>query len=190
MMFNWPHDEVDVIVVTDGSRILGLGDLGSNGMGIPIGKLTLYVACAGINPHRVLPVMLDMGTDNPDLLNDPYYLGMQHPRLGEDDYIAAVDEFINAVRERFPHAFIQFEDFSSNHAKKLLDRYRHKELVFNDDIQGTAATVLSGVLSALKVQKREAQDLCDLKICILGGGSAGIGVAQGLVDGMIAINEE
>ena len=104
MMFNWPHDEVDIIVVTDGSRILGLGDLGSNGMGIPIGKLTLYVACAGINPHRVLPVMLDMGTDNPELLNDPYYLGMQHPRLGEDDYINAMDEFINAVRERFPNA--------------------------------------------------------------------------------------
>jgi malic enzyme len=111
MMFNWPHDEVDVIVVTDGSRILGLGDLGSNGMGIPIGKLTLYVACAGINPHRVLPIMLDMGTNNPDLLNDPYYLGMQHPRLGEDDYINAMDEFINAVRERYPNAFIQFEDF-------------------------------------------------------------------------------
>lgn len=112
---------------------------------------------------------------------------MQHPRLGEDDYINAIDEFINAVRERFPDAFIQFEDFSSEHAKKLLDRYRHKELVFNDDIQGTASTLLSGVLSALKVQGRPATELSKLKICILGGGSAGIGVAGGLADGMVAM---
>ena len=134
IMHNWPAEEVDVVVVTDGSRILGLGDLGANGMGIPIGKLILYTAAGGIHPQRCLPVMLDFGCDNEEILKNPYYLGADHERLKGPEYIAAVDEFVHAVKIRYPNAFIQFEDFSSDVANYLLDRYRYKECVFNDDI--------------------------------------------------------
>jgi malate dehydrogenase (oxaloacetate-decarboxylating)(NADP+) len=137
MVYNWPHKDVHVIVVTDGSRILGLGDLGANGMGIPIGKLSLYCAAGGIAPHRVMPVVLDVGTDNEELLNDDFYLGVQTKRLRGDDYFYLVDEFMHAVRYRWPNVLVQFEDFHSGVAQTLLDKYRHDHLTFNDDIQGT-----------------------------------------------------
>lgn len=135
-MYNWPHKDVRVIVVTDGSRILGLGDLGANGMGIPIGKLSLYCAAGGIPPHRVLPVVLDVGTDNKQLLNDEFYLGVQKPRMRGKEYFHLVDEFMGAVRYRWPNVLVQFEDFDSSVAQPLLDKYRDRHLCFNDDIQG------------------------------------------------------
>jgi malate dehydrogenase (oxaloacetate-decarboxylating)(NADP+) len=138
MVYNWPRD-VKVIVVTDGSRILGLGDLGANGMGIPIGKLALYCAAGGIAPHRVLPVVLDVGTNNKKLLNDPFYLGVKKQRLRGQAFFDVVEEFMAAVRTRWPHVLVQFEDFSSDVAQPLLDMHRAKHLCFNDDIQGMFA---------------------------------------------------
>lgn len=152
IMRNWPASQCQVVVVTDGSRILGLGDLGANGMGIPIGKLALYCAYGGIAPHRVLPVMLDLGTDNQKLLEDPEYRGWRHPRLEGKEYTSMVDEFMQAVYRRFPSTLVQFEDFSSDKASAILDRYRDQYLCFNDDIQGTGATVLAGVLGALRMR--------------------------------------
>jgi malic enzyme len=134
LMYNWPAEEVDVVVVTDGSRILGLGDLGANGMGIPIGKLILYVAAGGIRPTHCLPVMLDLGCDNDEVRESPWYLGADHKRIKGDEYIAAIDEFVHAVKIRYPNAFIQFEDFSSDVANMLLERYKDHECIFNDDI--------------------------------------------------------
>lgn len=182
MLHNWPCDDVEVIVVTDGSRILGLGDLGVNGMGIPIGKLALYSAAGGIDPRKVLPVMLDTGTNNEQFLNDPFYLGMQHPRLTGEAFWSVVDEFMRAVRHRWPNALVQFEDFSSDHAADVLNAYRLKQLCFNDDIQGTGATVLAGALSACE---RVQVPLKDQRIVILGAGSAGLGVATTLLQGML-----
>jgi malate dehydrogenase (oxaloacetate-decarboxylating)(NADP+) len=138
-VYNWPHNDVRVVVVTDGSRILGLGDLGANGMGIPIGKLSLYCAAGGIAPHRVLPVVLDVGTDNQELLNDEFYLGVQKPRMRGKEYFHLVDEFMEAVRYRWPNVLVPFEDFDSSVAQRLLDKYRDKHLCFNDDIQGKRA---------------------------------------------------
>ena len=178
MVYNWPHKDVHVIVVTDGSRILGLGDLGANGMGIPIGKLSLYCAAGGIAPHRVLPVVLDTGTDNVELLNDAFYLGVQKPRLKGKAYYQLVDEFMLAVRHRWPNVLVQFEDFSSDKAQKLLNKYRNEHLTFNDDIQGTGATTLAGVLGALRAKGDAVTSLGDQRILIAGAGSAGIGVAQ------------
>ena len=151
MMFNWPAKRVDVVVVTDGSRILGLGDLGANGMGIPIGKLALYCAAGGIAPHRVLPVQLDFGTNNPDLLERRVLPRPgQHPRLEGEEYMELLDEFVHAVFNRYPNAFLQFEDFSSDKAADILERYRGERLVFNDDIQGTGAVAVAGIMSALR----------------------------------------
>ncbi|OQR91730.1 NAD-dependent malic enzyme [Thraustotheca clavata] len=182
MMYNWPCDDVQVIVVTDGSRILGLGDLGVNGMGIPIGKLALYTAAGGVDPKKVLPVVLDAGTNNEELLKDPYYMGMQHRRLEGDDYWSMIDEFMRAVRHRWPKALVQFEDFSSDHAADVLAAYRLKQLCFNDDIQGTGATVLAGALSACA---QVDTPLREQRIVVLGAGSAGLGVSTTLLQGML-----
>lgn len=185
-VYNWPHKDVHVIVVTDGSRILGIGDLGANGMGIPIGKLSLYCAAGGIAPHRVLPVVLDTtGTDNEELLKDEFYLGVQKPRLKGEAYYQLVDEFMDSVRYRWPNVLVQFEDFSSDKAQKLLNKYRNKHLTFNDDIQGSGATTLAGVLSALRAKGEPVTALGDQRILIAGAGSAGIGVVQVLKQAMI-----
>ncbi|KAL3815220.1 hypothetical protein ACJIZ3_016488 [Penstemon smallii] len=176
MVYNWPADQVDMIVVTDGSRILGLGDLGVQGIGIAIGKLDLYVAAAGINPQRVLPVMIDVGTNNEKLLEDPLYLGLQEHRLDGEEYIAVIDEFMEAVFTRWPHVIVQFEDFQSKWAFKLLQRYRNEYRMFNDDVQGTAGVALAGLLGAVRAQGRPMIDFPKMKIVVAGAGSAGIGV--------------
>lgn len=185
MVHNWPAKDVQVVVVTDGSRILGLGDLGCNGMGIPIGKLALYCAAGGIAPHRVLPCVIDVGTDNADLLEDEYYLGLRQPRLKGDAYVDLIDEFMHAIYGRWPNALVQFEDFSSDKASSLLNRYRDHFLCFNDDIQGTGAVTLAGILTALRQQGKPVSALKDERFLIVGAGSAGIGVADAIASGMI-----
>lgn len=185
MVYNWPHKDVHVIVVTDGSRILGLGDLGANGMGIPIGKLSLYCAAGGIAPHRVLPIVIDVGTDNEELLRDRFYLGVTKKRLRGNDYFYLLDEFMQAVRHRWPNVLVQFEDFNSSVAQILLDKYRYEHLVFNDDIQGTGATALAGLLCALRATGAGVDSLGDQRIAIVGAGSAGIGIAHVLMQAMI-----
>lgn len=172
---NWPEKDVRMIVVTDGERILGLGDLGANGMGIPIGKLALYTACAGIHPSHCMPVMLDVGTNNESLRNDPLYLGIPEPRVQGQAYYDLVDEFVSAVQDKYPRALIQFEDFLTPNAYRLLHTYRHDVLCFNDDIQGTAAVALAGLYAASGLSE---QDFADLKVMFLGAGSAATGIAD------------
>jgi malate dehydrogenase (oxaloacetate-decarboxylating)(NADP+) len=172
---NWPHEDPRIIVVTDGERILGLGDLGADGMGIPIGKLSLYTACAGIHPTHCLPVMLDVGTNNQRLLDDPLYLGMHHPRIAEREYKEFLDEFMEAVTAVFPSALVQLEDFATRNAFELLERYRHKYPLFDDDIQGTAAVALAGILSAIRIKGGLLEDE---RLLILGAGEAGIGIGS------------
>jgi len=178
ILANWSEPDVRVIVVTDGSRILGLGDLGANGMSISIGKLALYTAAGGLDPRTTLPVMLDAGTENEQLLADPLYLGLRRRRLTGDDYISFVDEFMEAVSEAFPCAVVQFEDFVTTRAYELLDRYRDAYRMFNDDIQGTAAVVLAGLLAAMRIT---GGSLRERPILFVGAGSANTGVANLLV---------
>uniref|UniRef100_A0A8R7THE8 Malic enzyme N-terminal domain-containing protein n=1 Tax=Triticum urartu TaxID=4572 RepID=A0A8R7THE8_TRIUA len=166
MVYNWPADQVDMIVVTDGSRILGLGDLGVQGIGIAIGKLDLYVAAAGINPQRVLPVMIDVGTNNEKLLKDPLYLGLQEHRLEGEEYVEIIDEFMEAVFSRWPNVIVQFEDFQSKWAFRLLQRYRKTYRMFNDDVQGTAGVAIAGLLGAVRAQGRPMIDFPKQKIVV------------------------
>jgi malate dehydrogenase (oxaloacetate-decarboxylating) len=180
---NRPHDEVDIIVVTDGQRVLGLGDQGNGGMGIPIGKLSLYSALGGIDPARTLPIMLDVGTDNAELLDDPVYLGWRHRRVEGGEYDAFIDEFVEAVMDELPGVLLHWEDFSTPHALPILARFRDRLLTFNDDIQGTAAVVL-GALSAAATAT--GSRIRDQTVVMLGAGSAGAGVSEQIVLAMIA----
>ena len=177
LLRNRPNPEVDVIVVTDGERILGIGDQGAGGLGIPIGKLSLYTLIGGIRPERTLPIVLDVGTNNAERLKDPEYLGWRHERVTGQAYFDFVDQFVQAVKQELPGTCLQWEDFATPHARPILQRYRDALLTFNDDIQGTAAVALGAVLGAVKVT---GKSLKDQQIVMLGAGSAGIGVADGL----------
>jgi malate dehydrogenase (oxaloacetate-decarboxylating)(NADP+) len=181
VLANWPNPEVDIIVISDGSRILGLGDLGANGMGIPIGKLVLYVVGAGLHPNRTLPILLDVGTDNEELLNDPLYLGCTHRRVAGEAFYEIVDEFVQAATERWPNVLIQFEDFTNDKAFPLLHRYRDEVLCFNDDIQGTGAVALAGLIAAMRIRK---EHLSDQRIVFCGAGSAAVGIADMICAGI------
>jgi malate dehydrogenase (oxaloacetate-decarboxylating) len=175
--------KVKVIVVTDGERILGLGDQGIGGMGIPIGKLSLYTACGGISPAYTLPVMLDVGTNNQKLLDDPMYMGSRHPRINQQEYDEFVDMFVQAIKRRWPEAMLQFEDFAQPNAMPLLNRYRNEICCFNDDVQGTAAVTLGTILAACRVTQLR---LSEMKVVFVGAGSAGCGIAEMLIQQMIS----
>ncbi len=181
LLRNRPNPEVDVIVATDGERILGIGDQGAGGLGIPIGKLSLYTLIGGIRPERTLPIVLDVGTNNKERLNDPEYLGWRHERITGQAYFDFVDQFVQAVKQELPGTCLQWEDFATPHARPILRHYRDELLTFNDDIQGTAAVALGAALGAVKVT---GKSLKDQQIVMLGAGSAGIGVADGLREAM------
>src|ERR1700751_3539711 len=179
---NWPQKDVRFICVTDGGRILGLGDIGANGMGIPIGKLQLYTACAGVPPQFLMPMFLDAGTNNEQYLHDPLYLGLRRTRPSTEELYSFVDEFVQAVQELFPKCCIHFEDWTGVDAVHLLQRYREKYCVYNDDVQGTAGIVLAGMINAAKVKGKK---LTDERYLFLGAGSAGIGLADLLCSAMV-----
>jgi malate dehydrogenase (oxaloacetate-decarboxylating) len=183
LLRNRPNKEVSVIVVTDGERILGIGDQGVGGLGIPIGKLSLYTLIGGVPPAQTLPIILDVGTNNQERLSDPEYLGWRHERITGDEYYDFIDRFVQAVKEELPDALLQWEDFSKSHARPILDRYRDQLITFNDDIQGTASVTAGAIFSAIRVSRRR---LRDQYIVMLGAGSAGIGVADALREAMVA----
>lgn len=178
MLQNATKQNVKVIVVTDGERILGLGDQGIGGMGIPIGKLSLYTACGGISPAYTLPVVLDVGTNNQQLLNDPLYMGWRHPRITGEEYDNFVNEFIQAVKSRWPNVLLQFEDFAQKNAMPLLERYRDEVCCFNDDIQGTASVTLGTLIAA---SRAAGSKMSEQKVVFLGAGSAGCGIAEQII---------
>jgi malate dehydrogenase (oxaloacetate-decarboxylating) len=182
ILTNSPRSAVSAIVVTDGERILGLGDLGIGGMGIPVGKLSLYTLCAGVHPATTLPIFLDVGTNNEELLNDPLYLGWCHERVQGAEYDQFIERFVTAVERRFPDVLLQWEDFSRTNARRLLDRYRNRLCTFNDDIQGTGAVTLAGLLAAVSVLGSE---LSEQRLAILGAGSAATGVSDQIVAAMM-----
>ncbi len=182
ILANPQFDRTEVIVVTDGERILGLGDQGAGGMGIPIGKLALYTACGGIHPSTTLPIFLDVGTDNDERLADPLYVGWRHERVRGEEYDDFVEEFVTAATDRWPHVLLQWEDFAKSNATRLLDRYRDRLCTFNDDIQGTAAVATGTLLSAIGVT---GVPLTEQRIAIFGAGSAGCGIAGLLMAAMV-----
>lgn len=175
MIHNFPREDIRVIVVTDGQRILGLGDLGMGGMAIPVGKLALYTLFGGIHPAKTLPVLLDVGTDNETLLNSPSYLGWRHKRLSGEEYDQFIDQFVRHIKKRYPKVLLQWEDFGKLNASRLLEKYQDKVCSFNDDIQGTAAVVLAGILTAAR---KSCKSLRDERYLILGAGSAGMGICK------------
>ena len=183
LLNNAANHNVKVIVVTDGERILGLGDQGIGGMGIPIGKLSLYTACGGISPAYTLPIVLDVGTNNPQRLADPMYMGWRHPRITGIEYDNFVEEFIQAVQRRWPEALVQFEDFAQKNAMPLLERYKNRICCFNDDIQGTAAVTVGSLLAACKAA---GSKLSEQRITFLGAGSAGCGIAEAIIAQMVS----
>jgi malate dehydrogenase (oxaloacetate-decarboxylating) len=184
LLDNAPGKKVEVIVVTDGERILGLGDLGVGGIGIPVGKLSLYTLCAGIHPATTLPILLDVGTDNKELLDDPLYLGWRHERVRGQQYDEFIEAFVEAIKQKFPRVLLQWEDFSKHNASRLLEQYRDRLCTFNDDIQGTGAVTVAGLLASMNVTQAK---LAEQRILILGAGSAAIGICDQIVAAMLHV---